>query len=409
MTEIGGGQETRTTAPARDVAPFGAIGAERNGHGHRPTDLSNLSHRPTSDGSFSQKVKFGLARVVRGLGGFALARWLTRRGFFIMCWHSVSTEDEHERFPDLYLSQESLRRRIQHLKRHYQIVSLDEAMRQHAAGKIEPNRVVLTFDDGLYNFYHAAFPILKELDVPATVYVVSQPMDEGAPAWSLLLRDMILRSPLMRLPAGALTEVPEGAPLEKFSQRKSLSGRLLKRLENHPQGPEELCRRAALALEVDLDELLRRRLWSYVTPAEARELADAGISVQLHTHTHEMFEGNVKSYAEEIRTCRGLVEAATGHPAPDFCYPGGYWTEAAWPALQQNNIRSAVTTHMGPNFAGTPPYALRRVADGNSVPEILFELHVSGLRWIIMALLHPRLWFKPSEKQKPFAETGVGF
>lgn len=406
MTETGGGQIERTAAPAC----ASALGiADPQSNGHRPTDRGNLSHRPEGPAGVKQAIKFGLARLVRGLGGFALARWLTRRGFWMMCWHSVSMFDEHERFPDLFLSPESLRRRIRFLKQHYRIVSLDEAMRQHAAGRIEPNQVVLTFDDGLYNFYQAALPVLKEFNVPATVYVVSQPMQEDMPAWTLLLRDIALRTPLTRLPPGALTEVPEGMPLEKYSQRKSLGKQIVKALESKQAEPEDLVRRAAIALHVDYDDLIRRRLWNYITPAEARELAEAGMSVQLHTHTHPLFLGDVASYAVEIQICRDLVEKATGRPAADFCYPGGYWTPAAWSALEKNNIRSAVTTHMGPNFVRTPPYALRRVADGDSVPEILFQLHVSGLRWILMALLHPRLWFRPSKKQRTFAETGIGF
>lgn len=378
-------------------------------HGHRPMDRDNLSHRPRAAGGVKQSLKFALLRSVRALGGFALARRLTRRGFHITCWHAVSIDDEHERFPDLFLSPESLRRRIRFLKKHYRIVSLEEAMRQHAAGKIEPRQVVLTFDDGMYNFYRAALPILKEFNVPATVYAVSKNVREQIPAWTLLVRDLALSTPLSHLPANAIAEVAEALPLATFAQRKALAKRLVYVVEDTPADPEEFARRVAAALQVDVDDLLRRRIWGYMTPAEARELAEADVSVQLHTHTHPMFVGDVEAYAEEIRTCREVVEAATGRSAADFCYPYGYWTRGAWPALQQNGVRSAVTTHMGPNFVRTPAYALRRVTDGESVPEILFELHFSGLRWLVMALLNPRLWFAPSEKQRPFAETGVGF
>lgn len=375
---------------------------------YRPGDAHSLSHRPGANG-IQQALKFGAARLVRALGGFAAARWLTRRGFKIMCWHSVSMADEHELFPDLFFSPDVLRERLRHLTSKYRVVSLDEALRQHASGRIEPNQVVLTFDDGLYNFYSAALPVLREFGVPATVYVVSEPMQDGSPAWTLLLRDMVLRTPLRELPSGALPEFPQGAPLAHFSQRKSLAKRLISLFEEHREPPLEFARRVARALHMDLDELLRSRRWGYVTPAEARELAEAGVSVQLHTHTHPLFLGDVEAYAEEVHRCRELVEAATGRPAADFCYPGGFWTRQAWPALERNGVRSAVTTHMGPNFARTPKWALRRVADGNSVPQILFELHVSGLRWLVAALLHPSLWFVPSEKQKLFAETGKGF
>ena len=43
----------------------------------------------------------------------------------------------------------------------------------HGAGTLPPNAFVLTFDDGFLGVYEHAFPLLTEMDWPATVFLVS--------------------------------------------------------------------------------------------------------------------------------------------------------------------------------------------------------------------------------------------
>lgn len=49
----------------------------------------------------------------------------------------------------------------------YEFVSLDACI----GDQENPRRLALTFDDGLENFYHRALPVLRELSIPATVFI----------------------------------------------------------------------------------------------------------------------------------------------------------------------------------------------------------------------------------------------
>ncbi len=56
----------------------------------------------------------------------------------------------------------------------YQIIGLDDMLNGITNGSLPSKPVVLTFDDGYRDFYDDVFPILKEKNIKATVFVISQ-------------------------------------------------------------------------------------------------------------------------------------------------------------------------------------------------------------------------------------------
>jgi peptidoglycan/xylan/chitin deacetylase (PgdA/CDA1 family) len=358
-----------------------------------------------------QTAKTIVLWICRAAGLFRLARYLTtRRAFLIIGWHGVSIADEHQRFPNLFISPETLRRRLAFLERNFRIVSLDTAVEQHARGTIEPRLVALTFDDGFANFHSAAVPILREFHAPATVYVVSAPVEQGVPIYPLLIEDLVLTAP------GHRVRVDVGEPREHTLHTQADRRALIDQARAHCATLEQsngqataFVRNLAGALSVDLDPILAERRWHSLTPEELHTLADDGFSIQVHTHNHRNVVNHLADAQHEVDTCRTFIEHVTHRPARDFCYPSGFWNRAAWPVLERGGLRSAVTTHDGPNFAETPPLALRRHIDGEYSTQLEFEYAVSGLGWLLHTLRHPARRYVPSEKSAPYHRTGITY
>lgn len=89
----------------------------------------------------------------------------------ILLYHRV---ENIRRYP-LVIPVETFRRQMEYLKKHQSCVSLDEAIDgMRPSGKNEANDCfVITFDDGYRDNYTQAFPILRSLDLPATIYLVT--------------------------------------------------------------------------------------------------------------------------------------------------------------------------------------------------------------------------------------------
>ncbi|HEX5443284.1 MAG TPA: polysaccharide deacetylase family protein, partial [Pirellulales bacterium] len=66
------------------------------------------------------------------------------------------------------------------LKRHFDLISLEETQRRVRSGRNDRPSVSLTFDDG-YADNAAALELLLELEVPCTYFVTTQPVIERAP------------------------------------------------------------------------------------------------------------------------------------------------------------------------------------------------------------------------------------
>jgi peptidoglycan/xylan/chitin deacetylase (PgdA/CDA1 family) len=69
------------------------------------------------------------------------------------------------------LSGEAFRAQMQSLRSLAQPVSLETAIAGQRETSSTRTRVVVTFDDAYRNFYTHAWPILKELEIPATLFV----------------------------------------------------------------------------------------------------------------------------------------------------------------------------------------------------------------------------------------------
>jgi hypothetical protein len=101
-------------------------------------------------------------RAVGGLDWFAKSAWRRRR-LQILCYHGVSMRDEHDWDPELFVTPAFLRRRFEILRdRGYRVLPLAEAVRCLQSHSLPARSVALTFDDGFYNFFAAAAPLLEE-------------------------------------------------------------------------------------------------------------------------------------------------------------------------------------------------------------------------------------------------------
>lgn len=94
----------------------------------------------------------------------------------ILCYHSVHDEDLAELSP---LQTDLFSQHIEYLSKHHSVVPLEQlitGLQQPAS--LPANPVAITFDDGYSDNYQSVFPIISELNVPITVFLATDYIDQ---------------------------------------------------------------------------------------------------------------------------------------------------------------------------------------------------------------------------------------
>ena len=83
----------------------------------------------------------------------------------------------------LYVSPEDFADQMKFLHdHHYSVIGPDKAVEYiQKKKKAPPKTVLITFDDGTYDLYQYAYPVLKKYDFPATMFIITSKM--GQPGW----------------------------------------------------------------------------------------------------------------------------------------------------------------------------------------------------------------------------------
>lgn len=111
----------------------------------------------------------------RGGGPWILAlRLLRRRRSVILGFHGVAPRDPQGDPENHLLAPERFRTEVGRLlAAGFEVVTVAELVRRAAGGPPPPGLAALSFDDGMDNNHAVVLPLLRELGVPATVYVIS--------------------------------------------------------------------------------------------------------------------------------------------------------------------------------------------------------------------------------------------
>jgi peptidoglycan/xylan/chitin deacetylase (PgdA/CDA1 family) len=310
------------------------------------------------------------------------SRWRNQR-LLILAYHGISLDDEHEWDASLYMKAELFRRRMQLLKNSgCTVLPLGEAIARLYAGELPERCVAITFDDGNYDFYKEAHPVLQEFGFPVTVYLTTFYANYQKPVFDVVSSYLLWKGRSASLDFKTLT----GEDLQFNLADTAARGRAVDELRRFArvnklsaEEKDALMARAAKQLKIDYDALCARRLLHILSPDEVRILAAGKVDIQLHTHRHRTPPDRAL-FLREIEDNRKSIEAMTNAPASaHFCYPSGVYDEAFLPWLEEAGVISATTCETGFASRQSNPLLLPRLLDVSGLSDIEFEGWLTGV------------------------------
>lgn len=293
-----------------------------------------------------------------GSAALRAAAWASERRtsgtvLAVVTYHRVAPEDERpDLLPGLAVAPERFAEQVRMLVRRADPVSLDDIVAAADGGPALPRRAVhITFDDAYRCVEEHAWPILRTLQVPASLYVPSRYPDQDRSFWWDRLHHAVMThpGPVLELDGHRWLLTDPAQRVRTRDQIKALVG-----TSTHQAG-QALVTAVCAAAGVD------RPAPATSSWAGLRRMAAEGLAIGSHTRHHPFLDQLDPDQldAEVAGSLQDLRQQLGGAARPAIAYPGGHVDDAAVDAARRAGIRVGFTTTRGVTAGSTAPDWLR--------------------------------------------------
>lgn len=180
-------------------------------------------------------------------------------------------------------------------------------------------RLIVSFDDGYYNFVEFAMPIMERHNVRANLNVIPSCVLSGRPMWNIRLYDFLNSAPVklineIRLPGfdGVLSDNSEMAKVRYGLQ-------ISRFLKMRPRAQrDELME--SLNAQINRAEFVSTRMMTLSELREAGQTHELGV----HSFSHESMEfEDMEFFETDFLKCRDFFAESLAKPLSIYAFPNG--------------------------------------------------------------------------------------
>lgn len=282
-----------------------------------------------------------------------------RGSLSILTYHRVLSAQDCARsaFPSLVMPVEAFRAQMAWLARRYEVVTVGDGVARIRRGDGGDRPLcAVTFDDGYADNATIAGPILADLGIRATFFLVHEFVAEGRPLWF----DAAARHGASRAEIERLKHVPS-------AERERALAALAGPSTGERAGPCDLP----------------------LTREQALALLRAGHEIGSHTLSHAVLTSVGDGELDrEVGQSKRALEAWLGAPVHGFCYPNGDNDERVRDRVRAAGYAWACSTREGRNEGLPDPWQLARIDitparvqdHSGAYSEIAFRSQISLMR-----------------------------
>lgn len=283
------------------------------------------------------------------------------------------------------------RQQMMHVKEHYNALSLDELIQSlNEKKKLPAYSVFITMDDGYESNYSLAYPILKEMNIPAAIFIATDFVYKRKMLWSDRIEYALNTSPrnecsinfggkerVYRLSNDQLKiQCSDDVRTEMKKIRQETRDTIIENIEN------------SLGVRLENNEK-SPAIYRPLTPQQVLEMDKSGlIRIGSHTCSHFILSlCDAETIQKELVESKGIIEKETGHECRYFCYPiggDGKYNSATRQALVEAGYQCGITTSAGMNDTSADIFQLKRLHVGKDLDE--FKAILSQFFSVVFAL-----------------------
>ncbi len=336
-------------------------------------------------------IKYVIKRSLHHIAAkFGLhTRSLGEPQLLVLMYHRIlPNSDKRTNFeePGMFVSPSTFRKNLELLPRYFQFMELSEWLARKSAGLPLPKKsCAITFDDGWSDNYEYAFPILQEMGVPATIFLVSNMIGSSEMFWPERLSRTIYKIATSKPEYWLNPDInwlKHGYTDYKFNNIPPTQEELAQLIANAKRLPDQEIHTRLNAIQIDLGSNEIQLKPSLMSWEQVIEMMKSGlIDVGSHTCHHLRLNTQLpqETLKKEIITSKKQIEKQTGTPVKTFCFPNGDFTQEAL-SIVRSQYLGAVTTKNGWNSNSSDNHLLQRIGIHEDIAndETAFLARISG-------------------------------
>ena len=337
-----------------------------------------------------------LTQTMNTMGVLALFQRMNIHNFSILMYHGIRKDSDKKHlseYSELNVPMQAFTEQMKYIQKKYHVLSMSEIVHHIQADEpFAPHSLAITFDDGYLNNYLYAYPICKKLNIPFTIYVATNFINNQDLLWTdrlLLAFSNTKQTQLSINIKGDDYSYVLQNPRDKDQAHLDLLQKLkqLNTMKIHETLNEVEARLDIQPEHMDTSPL-RPCSWK-----ELYEMANSGL-VEIGAHTaghHILTQLSETECKNELNTSKEQVEKNLKRQCNHFAYPNGRtgdfnsYTEK-W--IKEAGFSSAVTTVEGFNNHTSNPLVLNRLGIYGHYSHSEFVSMISGFHSLLAKILY---------------------
>ncbi len=275
--------------------------------------------------------------------------------YIILTYHRVN-DAMHPFFPGTPITAFGVQ--MEALRRSYKVLPLEELVHRARERDLPTDSVAITFDDGYRDNYENALPILRRLDLPATVFLVTGTVEKNELIWHDRVFVIFHLTQMKKLNYNGQSYPMRSRQEKQDAIRMCLLN--LRRCLPEQRDYEIQVLGRTLGVQDFSNHQADKLSWD-----EIRTMAEWRITFGSHTVTHPILSRvSPETAYREIVDSKKDIEAHLGKSVRLFAYPNGNaddFNETTKEILSAAGYRFALTAIWGANDRHRDPLELRRV------------------------------------------------
>ncbi len=301
----------------------------------------------------------------------------------VLMYHEIA-EDRDDIDAWTVVRQSDFVRQMEYLSSHFRVVSLRDAIYQMSGtgGSVaQKPMAVVTFDDGYAGNRRVLLPIVKEMNLPVTIFIATRAIQDQSIYWYDRLINGLQGEQRVVLDLTHLSLGKYRINASKGSGNWREIERLLEDLKTL-----EPDRREKVSGDILRNAPVVKKTHSYhvapLTIKELRELSECPlVNIGAHSHCHNLLtqlqDHDVES---SVNKSKHLIESWIDRPIHHFAYPNGNYSDSVINIVKKSGLQCGLTTVAKPWKRGESLFAIPRMGIGRYDSFDYFKIKVSGGR-----------------------------